>query len=122
MVMLRVAIAGFLILHGILNAVIWVPAQRGSELPGFGSQAAWLFADSRPVVVTLAVIAAVGFVLSGVAYAAQLDIWSLSASIAAVASMALIVATFTPWWSFAVVINSAILYAAWQSASTQLAG
>jgi hypothetical protein len=34
---------------------------------------------------------------------------------AAVASMALIVATFTPWWSFAVVINTVVFYAAWQS-------
>ena len=36
--------------------------------------------------------------------------------------MALIVATFTPWWSFAVVINSANLYAAWQSVITQPTG
>jgi hypothetical protein len=36
--------------------------------------------------------------------------------------MALIVATFTPWWSFAVVINAAVLYAAWQSATAQPTG
>ena len=120
--MVRLAVAAFLILHGILNAVIWIPPQQGSELPNFGPQASWLFAEVRPVVVTLALIAASGFALSGVAYMAHLDIWALSAMAAAVASMALIVATFTPWWSFAVVINSAILYAAWQSVTAQPTG
>jgi hypothetical protein len=114
--MLRLVVVGFLILHGILHAAIWIPPQRGGQLPSFGLQASWLFAEVRPVVVTLALIAASGFALSSVAYAAHLYVWALSAVLAAVASMALIVATFTPWWSFAVVINAAILYAAWQSA------
>jgi hypothetical protein len=100
-----------------------IPRQQGSRLPNFGSQASWLFAEVRPVVVTLAaVIAAGGFALAGVAYAVHLDVWAFSAMAAAVASMALIVATFTPWWSFAVVINSAILYAAWQSVTAQPTG
>jgi hypothetical protein len=120
--MWRLAVAGFLILHGILNAAIWIPPQRGSQLPNFGAQASWLFAEVRPTVVTLALIAAGGFALSGVSYAMRLDMWAVSAIIAALASMALIVATFTPWWSFAVVINAAILYAAWQSATAQSAG
>jgi hypothetical protein len=54
--------------------------------------------------------------------AAHQDIWALSAMAAAVASMALIVATFTPWWGFAFVINSAILYVAVQSAIAQPTG
>ena len=120
--MLRLVIAGFLILHGVLNAVIWVPPQRGGELANFGSQASWLFAEVRPVVVTLALIAAVGFALSGVGYVAHLDAWAFSALAASVASMALIVATFTPWWSFAAVINAVIFYAAWQSAIAQPVG
>lgn len=120
--MWREAVAAFLILHGIINAAIWIPAQRGSELPSFGPQASWLFAEVRPAVVALALVAATGFALSGVAYAMHLDLWAFSAVIAAGASMALIVATFTPWWSFAVVINAAILYAAWHPASAQLAG
>ena len=120
--MWRVVVGGFLILHGILNAVIWISPQRGRELPNFGPQASWLFAEVRPVVVTLALIAASGFALSGVAYLMQQDVWAFSAIIAVAASMALIVATFTPWWSFAVVINAVILYAGWQAATGQLAG
>jgi hypothetical protein len=117
--MWRLAVAGLLVLHGILHAVIWLPPQQGSDLPNFGPQASWLFAEVRPVVVTVALVAAIGFVLSGVAYLAHLDMWAVSATIAAVASMALIVATFTPWWTFAVVINVSILYAAWQSATAR---
>jgi hypothetical protein len=120
--MLRLVVAGFLILHGALHAVIWIPPQQGSEVPNFGPQASWLFAEVRPVVVTLALIAASGFALSGVTYMAHQDIWALSAMAAAVASMALIVATFTPWWGFAFVINSAILYVAVQSAIAQPTG
>lgn len=118
--MWRLAVTGLLVLHGILHAAIWLPPQQGSDLPNFGAQASWLFAEVRPVVVTLALIAASGFVLSGVAYLAHLDTWAISATIAVVASMALIVATFTPWWSFAVVINGLLLYAAWQSATAPL--
>ena len=118
--MLRLVVAGFLVLHGILHAAIWIPSQTGRELSNFGPQASWLFAEVRPVVVTLAVLAASGFVLAGAAYLVQLDLWAVAAAIAAVASMALIVATFTPWWSFAVAINAVILYAAWLSATEQL--
>jgi len=120
--MWRLVVAGFLVLHGILHAAIWLPPQQGSDLPNFGAQASWLFAEVRPVVVTLALVAAGGFALSGMAYMAHLDMWAVPATVAAVASMALIVATFTPWWSFAVVINAVILYAAWHSATAQLAG
>jgi len=119
--MWRLAVAGLLVLHGILHAAIWLPPQQRSDLPNFGAQASWLFAEVRPAVVALSLVAASGFALSGVAYLAHLDVWAVPATIAAVASMALIVATFTPWWSFAVVINALILYVAWQSATTQLA-
>ncbi len=120
--MWRLGIGGFLVLHGLLHAVIWIPPQQGRDLPGFGAQASWLFAEVRPVVVTLALIAASGFAISGVAYLAHLDMWAVPATVAAVASTGLIVATFTPWWSFAIVINAVIVYAAWQSATTQLEG
>ncbi|HEX6325130.1 MAG TPA: hypothetical protein VFZ72_01045 [Jiangellaceae bacterium] len=36
------------------------------------------------------------------------------------ASLALTVATFTPWWSAAIVIDLAIIYAAWGPLATQL--
>src|SRR5688572_28776663 len=77
--MWRLVVGGFLVLHGILHAATWIPRQQGSQLSNFGSQASWLFAEVRPVVVTLCVIAAGGFALAGVAYAVHLDVWAFSA-------------------------------------------
>ncbi len=120
--MLRVAAGLFLILHGIINGAIWIPSQRGDQLAGFGSQASWLFAGVRPVVVTLALIAAGGFILSGAALLTNVEWWAPVATLAACASLALIVATFTPWWSAAIVINAVIIYAAWDTAVGQFSG
>ena len=113
--MWRLVIAGLLILHGILHAVVWLPRQQSNEFPGFGPQVSWLFAEVRAVVVALVMTAGIGFVLAGVAYGMHLDLWAVPAIVAVVASMALIVATFTPWWGLAIVINAITLYAAWQS-------
>jgi hypothetical protein len=44
------------------------------------------------------------------------------AVVAAAASLALTVATFTPWWSAAIVIDLAIIYAAWRPLVGQLGG
>jgi hypothetical protein len=119
---LRVAAGLFLILHGLINAAIWVPPRRDTEVTGFGSQASWLFAGVRPAVVALALLAASGFVFSGAAYLAQSSWWAPIGLFAATASLALIIATFTPWWSGAIIINGVIIYAAWNTAVAQLSG
>jgi hypothetical protein len=118
--MSRVAAGLFLILHGVINAAIWIPPQRVGKLPCFGFQASWLFASVRPAVVTLALVAAGGFVFSGAAYLAQSPWWAPVGTLAATASLALITATFTPWWSGAIIINAVIIYAAWDTAVGQL--
>jgi hypothetical protein len=120
--MLRTGAGVFLILHGIIHAAIWIPPRPEEPLPGFGSQASWLFADVRAAVVSLAVLAAGGFVLSGVAYLIHQPWWAALAIGAAAASLALAVATFTPWWSAAIVIDLAIIYAAWTPLAGQLSG
>jgi hypothetical protein len=99
---LRVIAGLFLILHGVINAAIWIPPQRGAKLPGFGSQASW--------------------VISGAAYLAQSPWWAPIGILAATASLALIIATFTPWWSGAIIINAVIIYAAWDTTIAQLSG
>jgi hypothetical protein len=105
-----------------INAAIWIPPQRGAKLPSFGSQASWLFAGVRPAVVTLAIVAAGGFVISGAAYLAQSPWWAPIGILAATASLALIIATFTPWWSGAIIINAVIICAAWDTTVAQLSG
>jgi hypothetical protein len=119
--MLRIGVGVFLILHGVIHAAIWIPSRPEEPLPGFGSQASWLFADVRAAVVSLAVLAASGFALAGVAYLSHRPWWAL-AVVAAAASLALTVATFTPWWSAAILIDVAIIYAAWSPLVGQLGG
>jgi nicotinamide riboside transporter PnuC len=111
--MLRVGVGVFLILHGVIHAAIWIPPRPEEPLPGFGSQASWLFADVRAAMVSLALLAASGFALAGVAYLSHRPWWAAFALIAAAASLALTVATFTPWWSAAIAIDLAVIYAAW---------
>lgn len=120
--MLRIAIGVFLVLHGVIHAAIWIPPRPEEPLPGFGAQASWLFADVRAAVVSVALLAAGGFVLSGVAYLIHQPWWAVVAVVAVAASLALTVATFTPWWSAALVIDLAILYAAWGPLVGQLSG
>lgn len=120
--MSRLAAGLFLLAHAGVTAGIWIPPQRGSELKSFGSQASWLFADVRPVVVAFAVVASVSLGVAGLAYLAHNDWWAPMAVLGAVVSFALIAATFTPWWSAAVVINAGIIYLAWDTAAGQLTG
>jgi hypothetical protein len=78
--MLRIGVGVFLILHGVIHAAIWIPSRPEEPLPGFGSQASWLFADVRAAVVSLAVLAASGFALAGVAYLSHWQWWRPSPS------------------------------------------
>jgi hypothetical protein len=76
----------------------------------------------RPAVVSLAILAATGFALAGVAYLIGQSWWPGLAATASAASLALIAATFTPWWSAALLIDLAILYAAWRALAGPLTG
>lgn len=120
--MARLGAGVFLIIHSLITGAIWIPPQRGGELAGFGSQASWLFASSRPTMLLLSVAAAGSLGLAGIGVLGEHDWWAVAAIAGAAISLALIVATFTPWWSAAVVINAAVLYVAWQSIAEQHAG
>lgn len=115
----RLAIGLLLVVHGLITGAIWVPPQRSADVAGFGWQASWLFAGVRPVVVTVALVAAGGFVIAGVGYLGHQGWWAPLAIVAAFASFALIIATITPWWSAAVAINAAIIYFAWGVTTAQ---
>jgi hypothetical protein len=103
----------FLFAHAFVTGAIWIPEQRGEGLKGFGSQASWLFAESRPAMVAVGTAAAVCLALAGVGLLVGHAWWAPLGLVGAVASLTLIVATFTPWWIAAVAINLVISYAAW---------
>lgn len=118
--MTRIAAGVFLLAHALVTGAIWVPPQRGSELRGWGSQASWLFADSRPAMICLAVVASAALGIAGVGVLGHHEWWAAAALAGTLISMALIVATFTLWWSAAIAINVVIAYLAWSSITTEL--
>jgi nicotinamide riboside transporter PnuC len=118
----RVAAGVFLLVHAIITAAIWIPPQRGGDLRGWGRQASWLFANSRPAMITLGVVASVALGTAGGGVLADQGWWPAAALVGAGASMALIVATFTPWWSAAVAINLVVIYVAWSSVTSPPSG
>ena len=120
--MSRLGAGVFLLVHSAITGAIWIPPQRGRELAGFGPQASWLFANSRPTMVALAATASAALGLAAVGVLTHQDWWAPSAAVGALMSLALVAATFTPWWSAAIVINAVILYLAWSSVTSQHAG
>lgn len=103
----------FLLAHAFITGGIWIPEQRGEGLKGFGSQVSWLFAGSRPAMVAVGTAAAVCLAVAGVGVLAGQAWWAPAGLVGAVTSLTLIVATFTPWWTAAVVVNLVISYVAW---------
>jgi hypothetical protein len=74
-----------------------------------------MFGDVRGAAVALAVLAAGGFVVSGISYLAGQDWWAPAALGAAAVSIVLLILTFTPWWLLALVIDAAIAVVAWRA-------
>jgi hypothetical protein len=119
---MRLVAGVFVLVHALITGAIWIPPQRGGDMKGFGPQASWLFADSRPAMVTIGVIATGALAMAGAGILTHQDWWALFATAGAAASLALIAATFTPWWSAAVIINLALLYVAFESITAHQIG
>ena len=118
--MTRVGAGVFLLLHAVITAAIWIPPQRGGEMRGWGRQASWLFAESRPTMITLSVFSSAALGIAGVGVLGHQAWWAGATLAGAVVSLALIVATFTPWWSAAILINLVVAYLAWSSLTSEL--
>ena len=82
---------------------------------GWGWQASWLFANSRPTMIALGVAASAALGIAGVGVLGHQTWWAGAALVGALVSIGLIIATFTPWWSAAVAINLVVAYLAWSS-------
>jgi hypothetical protein len=107
----------FLIVHGLVHLVIWLPKPAG-DAP-FAVNRSPIFGDVRGIALPLAVATTAIFALAGVGVLGNQD-WAATAAIAgALISTALMVLTFTPWWAAGLVINATILALAWRALSNQ---
>lgn len=119
--MLRTIIAIFVILHGLVHAILaMVPNPRaatpvlGTFFSGFGS---WLFTglsetNGQKIATTLAIIATIGFVASSLAFLDVLvpfDWWRALAIAAAVVSLSLLIMFWDMYLIVGALIDVAVL-------------
>jgi hypothetical protein len=103
----------FLVFHGLIHLAIWVP-RLPKDAP-FDAHHSPMFGEVRGAAAALAVLAAGGFVASGIGYLAGQDWWAPVSLGAAAVSIVLLILTFTPWWLLALAIDAAIAVVAWRA-------
>ncbi len=118
---MKTIVAIFLILHGVTHSIMaMVPNPKASEpafatfFSGFGS---WLFTGlsesaSKPISTTLAVIATLGFIATGLALFGVLipfDWWRTLAIASAVVSLVLVFAFWDMYLIVGLLIDAAVL-------------
>ena len=69
--------------------------------------------------VALGVTASAALGLAALGVFGHQEWWAAAAVVGAPISLALIAATFTPWWSAAILINVALIYVALNTITTQ---
>jgi hypothetical protein len=96
----------FLLAHGLLHIAVWVP-RPPANVP-FDTSHSPIFGSVRGVAIGLAVLAAVLFVVAGIAVLAHAAWWALVAMAAAAVSALLILLTFSPWLLLGLAIDIVI--------------
>ena len=115
--MLRLAIGGLLVAHGLVHAALWLPQAVGvrrSEDAPFDPGHSWLLSglsDSgvRTLGCVLAVAAAIALAGAGLGYIAEQAWWPVAAMGGAGTSLALIVLYWDVWLSVGVLIDVAVV-------------
>jgi hypothetical protein len=109
---MRWVVGLFLIVHGLIHVVIWtMPRAPGAPMDVDHSP---LFGDVRVAATVLAVTTGAGFMASGAAHVFQQDWWAVVAFASALASVLLLLLTFTPWWLLGLAIDVVIVVSAWR--------
>ena len=112
--MWRAVMVVFLIAHGLVHLAVW-NTPKPEEPKGFDPSHSWALGDgsvARTVAGSLAVAAAVLFVVAGVALAFDSGAWVAFTAAGAAVGLTVSVLFFNPWLSFDVAMNAWLLYAA----------
>ncbi len=102
--------AGFLIAHGLVHVAIWL-APATDDVP-FDVRHSWLAGDLGRLGTVAGPVVGAAFVLAGIAFLTGAAWWPAALLVAAVASLAMLVLTFTPWWLLGLAINVALVVVA----------
>jgi hypothetical protein len=85
----------FLVAHGLLHVAVWVPRPQ-ANMP-FDTGRSPMFGNVRGIAISLSVLAALLFIVAGVAVLIHAAWWAPVAIAAAAISAVLIILTFSPW-------------------------
>jgi hypothetical protein len=85
----------FLVAHGLLHVAVWVP-RPPANVP-FDTSRSPMFGNVRGIAISLSLLAALLFVVAGVAVLIHAAWWAPVAIAAAAISVLLIILTFSPW-------------------------
>jgi uncharacterized membrane protein (DUF441 family) len=112
---MRTLVGLFLVAHGAVTALMWIAPKpevvEGQVQPPDPSHS-WLFGDVRAISITLGLIVWAALALAGVAFLAHQPWWPPAAIAAGVASLALFVVFFTPWWVAGIGISAPLVVGA----------
>jgi hypothetical protein len=109
----------FLIAHGVVHLVMWVPKpEAGKEAP-FDASYSWLLGSQKGLAATVALATAAILIVAGFGLWAHTDWWRAAAVVGLAASFGLMVVYFTPWFLFIEGVNAAlfvsIVWLSWPS-------
>jgi hypothetical protein len=122
-----VLIGLFLLAHGLIHAAIWAtPRPTDPKAAPFDASGSWLLdefgigqAGTRTISVVLALVAAAGFVATGLGVLLGVGWWRPLGIVAAVVSLLLLLVYFNRWLLLGVAIDvgiiAALLVADWPS-------
>lgn len=107
---MRWVVALFLLGHAAVHAVMWtLPLTDAAEDLPFDPAESWLLGRHPTVFAVWAGAVAVLFALGAVAVATQVSWWPPVLVVAGVASVALMLVTFAPWWLVGIALSVGIV-------------
>ncbi len=114
--MIRVAVALFLVAHGLVHLMYFAPKPQDDATYPFVPETRWIArvlgltpGAAKTVARGFAVVTAAAFVVAGVALLVDASIWEPAALIASGVSLVLMLLFFHPWLSIGIAIDLAIV-------------
>ncbi len=114
--MARVVVGLFLIAHGLIHLLYATPRPADDGSYPFVPESRWFpraldleVGTARAIARVLAILAVIGFVVTGIALLANAEVWEPLAVVASVISLALLLLFFHPWLLIGIAIDVAII-------------
>lgn len=115
--MARLLLGTVLIGHGLVTLAVWSTPQS-ADAP-FDPSHSWLLGDAHGLAVVAALLAGVGFVLTGVGFLRRRGWWPRAALASGLLGVSLMIVYFNAWIAAGLAISAAVAYAGARSERTR---